>query len=256
MNKTDQIDNTFRFFKMEVLAGEDNLLTTVNENGCSFTFDFSKVYWNSRLHSEHERLVELLPKDGLVIDVFSGVGPFSIPAAKKGCSVYANDLNPHSYKYLCANAKKNNVLHKVITYNLDGKEFIRKMTANFIAEWMVKDRVGRMYTDVIMNLPAIAHTFLDAFRGLFSNIPLDSRAQLPLPRIHCYCFSKSTSSPEQDSLKMVAGSLGVEKLIEGTYSVGIVRKVAPNKTMTRVSFQLPDTVAYAEGLCNANFSSV
>lgn len=42
----------------------------------------------------------------------AGVGPFSIPAVKKGAIVYANDLNPASYESLCENIK----LNKVINY--------------------------------------------------------------------------------------------------------------------------------------------
>ena len=49
VNKTDNIDNTYRNFEMELLAGKDDLNVTAKENGCSFSFDFSKVYWNSRL---------------------------------------------------------------------------------------------------------------------------------------------------------------------------------------------------------------
>lgn len=49
VNKTETIDNTYRNFKMELLAGVDDMNVTVKENGCLFQFDFSKVYWNSRL---------------------------------------------------------------------------------------------------------------------------------------------------------------------------------------------------------------
>lgn len=43
-------------------------------------------------------------------DVFAGVGPFSIPAAKKGCMVFSNDLNPESVKAFRQNMSKNKVL--------------------------------------------------------------------------------------------------------------------------------------------------
>ncbi|KAG9303732.1 hypothetical protein G9A89_018629 [Geosiphon pyriformis] len=127
VNKTDSIDTTFRFFKMEVLAGIDNMITEVKEGNCKFRLDFSQVYWNSRLHSEHERLVNLFKKGEYICDVFAGVGPFAVPAAKKGCIVYANDLNPVSYKYLKENSELNKVQNRIIPYNLDGREFIRKI---------------------------------------------------------------------------------------------------------------------------------
>lgn len=248
VNKTDQIDNTFRFFSMEVLAGDVDLVATIIENGCSFSFDFSKVYWNSRLHSEHQRVVNILKGGDVILDVFAGVGPFAIPAAKKGCTVHANDLNPHSYKYLCDNAKKNGVGGKVRTYNLDGREFIQKMTKDFIDDFLKLD-VGslsrpKMIRHILMNLPATAVEFLDTFKGLFARIPPSRRSLFTLPTIHCYGFSKSEDSPEQESLDKVVKILGVDKLEEGTYSLSVVRKVAPNKAMTRVSFPLPDQVAY------------
>jgi tRNA (guanine37-N1)-methyltransferase len=49
VNKTNEIDNTFRNFKIELLAGENNMVTQARENGFAYQFDFSKVYWNPRL---------------------------------------------------------------------------------------------------------------------------------------------------------------------------------------------------------------
>jgi tRNA (guanine37-N1)-methyltransferase len=126
VNKLDSIDTQFRFFKMELLAGEPNYVvehvrfprflclpmadhTKQSESDCRFTFDFSRVYWNSRLHTEHARLVDMFQPHELIADVFAGVGPFALPAAKKGCAVLANDLNPESYKYLALNIKGNKV---------------------------------------------------------------------------------------------------------------------------------------------------
>jgi len=48
------------------------------------------------------------PED-VVVDVFAGVGPFAIPAGRKGCAVLANDLNPVSHTYLEKNVHDNRV---------------------------------------------------------------------------------------------------------------------------------------------------
>lgn len=45
----------------------------------------------------------------VIVDVFAGVGPFAVPAAKKGCGVYANDLNPQSVQSLEENTVLNDV---------------------------------------------------------------------------------------------------------------------------------------------------
>lgn len=82
---------------MELLAGEESLLTSVKENNCVFAMDYAKVYWNSKLEPEHRRIVESLRSTDILADAFAGVGPFVIPAAKKrGCRSYGNDLNPSS----------------------------------------------------------------------------------------------------------------------------------------------------------------
>ena len=246
VNKTDSIDNTFRFFKMELLAGEDNMVTTVHENGCTFTFDFSKVYWNSRLHTEHKRVVSLLQRGDVVVDVFAGVGPFAVPAAKKGCTVHANDLNPNSYEALVENAKKNKVVSRLHTYNLDGCDFLREVIPKLVDDSLklYSESVPVICSHIIMNLPAIAVQFLDTLQGLFLSVPHDRRDTIRLPTVHCYCFSKS-EEPDKDSREMVETHLGTH-LAEGTYSVFNVRQVAPNKAMMRVSFQLPPLIAFSE----------
>jgi tRNA (guanine37-N1)-methyltransferase len=42
-------------------------------------------------------------------DMMCGIGPFALPAGKKGNTVLANDLNPKSYEYLCSNITLNKV---------------------------------------------------------------------------------------------------------------------------------------------------
>ncbi|CCK68639.1 tRNA (guanine) methyltransferase KNAG_0B01970 [Huiozyma naganishii CBS 8797] len=128
VDKVSSIATKFRTFPMKVIAGRtDSLVVEQKESDCIFKFDFSKVYWNSRLHTEHDRLVSQYFKPGEVVcDVFAGVGPFAVPAGKKDVIVLANDLNPESFKYLEENIKRNKVELFVKPFNLDGAVFIKK----------------------------------------------------------------------------------------------------------------------------------
>ncbi|SPO19961.1 related to met-10 protein [Ustilago trichophora] len=138
VNKLDSIDTEFRFFKMELLSGEPDYIAKVSESDCSFEFDFRSVYWNSRLHAEHMRLIKKCRPNQVLSDVMAGVGPFAVPAAKRGTWVLANDLNPSSHESLVKNAKINKVLMLgeeqdgkdrfdggLIGRCMDGREFIR-----------------------------------------------------------------------------------------------------------------------------------
>lgn len=111
INKLDTIgeESLFRTFPYEVVAGENDLNVETREQNCRFDFDFSKVYWNSRLSSEHERIVAKFRPGDAVCDVMAGVGPFAVPAGKKEVFTWANDLNPECYKYLEENIRLNKV---------------------------------------------------------------------------------------------------------------------------------------------------
>lgn len=220
VNKTDNIDHTFRFFSMEVLAGENNTVAKMREGQCIFTFDFAKVYWNSRLQGEHDRIVKMFKPNERICDVFAGVGPFALPAARNSyCTVFANDLNPTSHEYLVKNIIQNKVSHRVAAYNMDGREFIQK-SLDLIRDasvWEAFDKAlhfsvrrtdknppkpierGSYFHHYLMNLPATATDFLDAFTGLYHASGLTAKE---LPMIHCYSFSRADDL-EQDTLEVL-----------------------------------------------------
>ncbi|KAL8153907.1 hypothetical protein V2J09_011667 [Rumex salicifolius] len=105
VNKVDAISNDYRTMQLEVLAGNHSLVTTVIENGIRFQVDLAMlclVFVNQR-------------NDWYCIagDVFSGVGPIAIAAAKKVKYVYANDLNPTAVDYLERNCVLNRLERKI-----------------------------------------------------------------------------------------------------------------------------------------------
>lgn len=165
-------------------------------------------------------------------------GPFALPAAKKGNRVLANDLNPKSYEYLVANIRLNKLESKVEPLNMDGRAFWR----DHVRRLQRAGALGRVH-HVIMNLPAIALEFLDAFCGSYTQAEIDELGGAEcLPRIHCYCFSGAPDL-EADVRQRAARVLGSEP---AECSVFFVRLVSPKKSMMRISFRLPMHAAVHE----------
>jgi tRNA (guanine37-N1)-methyltransferase len=214
VRKIANISNQFRVLPLKLVAGTEDYVVSVKESECTFKFDYSTVYWNSRLQYEHGVLVSSLFAPGqVVVDMFCGVGPFALPATRLGCIVYANDLNPESYKWLLENININKIdKAKIFPYNLDAREFIQKMSENV-------DHVDH----VIMNLPASSVEFLDLFpcKGFEEAL------------IHCYLFAKTSEDP----VELVRGHIR-DNFQMINPRVTNVRNVSPNKDMYRVSFKL------------------
>jgi len=64
----------------------------------------------------------------VLADMFCGIGPLAVRAAvKKKIKVLANDLNPEGFRYLNINIQTNHVERLVIPFNMDAREFIRRV---------------------------------------------------------------------------------------------------------------------------------
>lgn len=103
------------------------MVTEVRQYGAKFKLDYSLVYWNSRLEHEHMRLISLFQAGETICDMFCGIGPFAIPAAQKGCLIYANDLNPDSIRFLKINAEINKVNDCIYPFNMDARKFVSQL---------------------------------------------------------------------------------------------------------------------------------
>lgn len=245
INKIQTIENTYRNFQLELLSGEEDYHVEVKENGISFEFDFSKVYWNPRLSTEHERVIKMLNRGDVLYDVFAGVGPFSVPVARRKAYVLANDLNPSSFQWLQHNAKKNKCGEYLKTFNKDGRDFIlTDVRADLIRQWTTRSNCDYKI-HLTMNLPAMAVEFLDAFCGLLT----DYKGKMdPLPLVHVYCFAKG-DDPAQIAKAMVEEHIGT-KFNSNLQGVHFVRNVAPNKDMFRISFYLTREILQSKQLGN------
>ena len=76
------IEGEYRLRRLKHLAGERRTLTLHRENGCVFKVDVARCYFSPRLSTERLRIAGQVLKGESVLNMFAGVGPFSIPIAK------------------------------------------------------------------------------------------------------------------------------------------------------------------------------
>lgn len=108
--KIDHIQGTKREPVYKILYGSET--ETVNkENGCLFKLDLAKVMWSKGNNNERLRIAKLVEDDETVMDMFAGIGYFSIPIGvhANAREVISIEINPNSYHYLCENIKLNKV---------------------------------------------------------------------------------------------------------------------------------------------------
>ncbi len=120
------ISGDFRVRKLLCLAGENNPVTVHREFGCSFMVDVENCYFSPRLSHERSRIAGLVKQGETVVNMFAGVGCFSIRIAKKvACAkVFSIDINPTAILYHQKNIKLNHVDDKVASLLGDSKEII------------------------------------------------------------------------------------------------------------------------------------
>ncbi|NPE29729.1 class I SAM-dependent methyltransferase family protein [Methanococcoides sp. SA1] len=101
------IKGPFREPEREIIIG-NKTETIQKENGYLFKIDVMKLMFSKGNLAEKRRMSKL-GKDDVVVDMFAGIGYFSIPLAVHGNpkKVYSIELNPVSYGYLLENIRLN-----------------------------------------------------------------------------------------------------------------------------------------------------
>ena len=148
--QSSSVEGEFRTRDLEILAGDDKTETEYKESGCRFLVDVRNVFFSPRLSSERTRIAEFVSNDEVVVNMFGGVGIFSIIAAKmKKCTVFNIDINPFATKLCKKNIAINRLAGNVISIHGDASQVISNQLEN------KSDRT-------LMLLPEKSDEFLDS----------------------------------------------------------------------------------------------
>ncbi len=143
-------DRVYRTRDLEVIWGDENMETTHKESGCLFKVNPKRVFFSPRLSYERMRVASKVMAGETIINMFSGVGCFSIIIARMQpqTKIYSIDVNPYAYEYMNENVRLNRMEGRVIPILGDVREELKKSGLEGVA-----DRV-------LMPLPEEAHSFL------------------------------------------------------------------------------------------------
>jgi tRNA (guanine37-N1)-methyltransferase len=193
--KASEIRGRYRIRDLNLLFGSDISETIHKENNCLFKLDVKKTFYTPRLFYERKRIISKdFNKNEHIIDLFAGIGPFSIEIAKNhDVIIYAFDINPNAFFYLKENIQLNNIKGNVIPENLDVSDL---KNPNNPLHFKLKNWANR----IIMNLPEKSMEYLDVACHL-----LDSMGGI----IHHYQFSEKPNSLKNGLEKL---NISIKKL--------------------------------------------
>lgn len=145
------VKGDFRVRDLEFIAGENRTVTEYKEHACRFKVDVSRTYFSTRLSTERLRIAEMVGDNETIVNMFAGVGTYSVVIAKmnKTCKVYSIDHNSAASELDEINAKLNKVQDRVVSICGDATEVIMGQLAG---------QANR----VLMPLPERAIEFVDS----------------------------------------------------------------------------------------------
>jgi tRNA (guanine37-N1)-methyltransferase len=218
MTKAGPVTNTFRLRSYASLAGEQSTLTQYSESGCVFQLDPRKAYFSPRLSYERRRIASKVQRGEVVVDMFAGVGPFSIIAAKLGKArvVYGVDINPEAVSFM---------LQNVVINRLRGRITVVLADVQGTSVGLLSHSADR----VIMNLPLESLAFIPRACNL-----LKREGGI----IHFYAFVSDKFSREA-LLEIFKEKIeSASRNIVGIEAIRIVKGIAPREWQLAIDVRI------------------
>ena len=218
--QTSPVTGNFRVRELKLVAGENKTVTKYKEAGCTFGVDVEKCYFSPRLSGERRRIASLIKNDKIVVNMFSGVGCFSILIGKTSDKpkVYSIDVNPTAFHFMEDNIRINRLYSSVIPLFGDSKNII-------------KNQLQGLADRVLMPLPELALKYLP-----YALIALKPSGGW----IHFYDFQHAVGkeNPEEKTKLNVAQKLESLGVCYTFGSSRIVRSTGPNWFQTVLDIQV------------------
>jgi tRNA (guanine37-N1)-methyltransferase len=219
--QTSAISGDFRLRRLTYISGENRTRTVHRESGCLFAVDLESCYFSPRLSHERARIASLVQPGETVVNMFAGVGCFSIVIARhvKSAKVYSIDANPEAFRFMTENIRLNRVYAKVIPVLGD-------------ARTVIESQLSHNADRVLMPLPEKA----------FDYLPWAVSALKPSGgwiHVHTFEHAAKTENPAEKAKQKVTEALGKLGTSFEVPFIRVVRSTGPNWWQLVADVHLP-----------------
>ena len=208
--QTSSVAGDFRLRNLKHIAGDNRTTTIHKEHGCLFHVDVEKCYFSPRLCHKRMRIAKLVKPNETVVNMFAGVGCYSIVIAKHvpTAKVFSIDVNPAAIQFMRENIRVNRVYPKVVPLLGDSK---------IIIECQLQQAADR----VLMPLPEKALDYLP-----YAVLALKTSGGW----IHAYSFEHATKTenPTEIATLKAAQNLAQLDVAYQFHFSRVVRPIGPN----------------------------
>jgi tRNA (guanine37-N1)-methyltransferase len=149
------IEGDFRLRKLRHIGGEERTTTMHKENGIRLKLDVETCYFSPRLSTERLRIAEQVGGGERVLNMFAGVGPYSVLIAKRA-RVWSCELNEAAFRFHLENNRLNKVEERIEMIEGDAMELPRRFGGE-----------GR-FDRILMPHPSQSNLFLPAAASMLS----------------------------------------------------------------------------------------
>ena len=201
------IEGEYRLRKLELISGENSPITVYKEHGCTFKVDVINTYFSPRLSTERLRIAQLTEPNEVVVNMFGGVGTFSIIISRynKSAKVYSIDSNPIAIDICKQNIEINKLRGNVFPVLGDAEQEIHKGLKGIAKR-------------VLMPLPEKAKNFVDAAVSSLEN---------GSGMIHYFCHVGADNKKAAVQNGIMDTSESFSKFDHTIRNVRVVREVGP-----------------------------
>jgi len=177
LNDIGGISGIFREPNVKLLYGSKDTETVHKENGIRYKLDAQKIMFSSGNMDERLRMAKISNKNETVVDLFAGIGYFTLPMAvySRPRKIFSCEINPVAYEYLCKNIVLNHVTSIVNPLFGDNRIIAPKNVAERVIMGYFDDTQKFLPTafDCLKNCTGIIHFHNVCSNELFPETPLN-----------------------------------------------------------------------------------